>query len=409
MDWFTVKQTCLRIKTSIRLQLIAVGLIATVLIAIQAFVLGYHLQGVELSEGAFSPLVFLCFFSFLVAAFIFAANYFLSHVLASKIKALTGHFSKLADGDLSSGPLPEEVWGDADLMVKKINQTSSSLSNVLASLEKAAVLLSTESERASRFAQQTHDSYARQTEENEKLRGVAEQVNTSADSVNSYSISISEVAGHAKEVTKAGRDISMKSWQGTETLVSQMQTASESILQLSEQTNKITPILGIIGEIADQTNLLALNAAIEAARAGEQGRGFAVVADEVRTLAQRSRESALEISEALETMLSDMSKSVETIGKGEELAHETHVLIKENNEGLKEIYNAVELIDSMNTLMVHISEDQSAVAAQMTESLNEYEKLNEQAAAEGEEVTQASNTLKSVSSELSQCSSRYQL
>lgn len=157
--------------------------------------------------------------------------------------------------------------------------------------------------------------------------------------------------------------------EGISELVREVNLTSDAIQDLSQRTDKITQVLNVIGEIAEQTNLLALNAAIEAARAGEQGRGFAVVADEVRSLASRTQNSTQEIGEMLKSLHQGVSKAVDSMNvsqkRGEKTAEES-MHIKQSLAGISQ---AVGLIQDMGIQTASAAEQQSAVAEDINQNL----------------------------------------
>jgi methyl-accepting chemotaxis protein len=152
---------------------------------------------------------------------------------------------------------------------------------------------------------------------------------------------------------------------------SEISNTAEVVRRLETDTGRIGKVLEVIRGIAEQTNLLALNAAIEAARAGEQGRGFAVVADEVRTLAQRTAESTAEIHQIIDTVQTGAVNVVRAIQSGQQRSEEGVTQVTEAGATLQLITNAVEAIRDMNRQIATAAEEQTSVAEDISRNLTE--------------------------------------
>ncbi|WP_425287622.1 methyl-accepting chemotaxis protein [Pseudomonas marincola] len=190
-----------------------------------------------------------------------------------------------------------------------------------------------------------------------------------------------EVARHAGEAANAADDADRSAQQGGEvmqatietiTLMSrEISTTAEVTRQLEDDCGRISKVLEVIRGIAEQTNLLALNAAIEAARAGEAGRGFAVVADEVRTLAQRTAESTAEINQIIDTVQTGASNAVRAIENGRSRSDRGLEQVIEAGSALQNITAAIEAIRDMNRQIATAAEEQTAVAEDISRNLTE--------------------------------------
>ena len=170
------------------------------------------------------------------------------------------------------------------------------------------------------------------------------------------------------QVTEAQREVD-QAIDGISKLVDEVNSSSEAIAELSQQTEQITKVLDVIGEIAEQTNLLALNAAIEAARAGEQGRGFAVVADEVRSLASRTQNSTHEIGDMLKQLQTGVSRAVTTMSASQERGAKTVEESSMIQQSLSGVHQSIGMIRDRGIQTASAAEEQSAVAEDINQNL----------------------------------------
>ncbi len=192
-------------------------------------------------------------------------------------------------------------------------------------------------------------------------------------------------------------------------LVDEVDTASSSINTMNENTLQVVNVLGVIGEIADQTNLLALNAAIEAARAGEQGRGFAVVADEVRSLAARTQTSTAEINEILLKLRQDASNAVAAM----EITKESCVRTAENagrvSNSLDSMTGSIVEINDLSTQIATASEEQSLVTEEVSRSMNNIREMVHDLTQNGQSTVDSTQSLAAANTQLSVLVSKFKL
>ena len=237
-----------------------------------------------------------------------------------------------------------------------------------------------------RIEQESHElmnetiSLARSMESsNAELTGQQGKTDQVAAAINEMTSSVAEVANHAREAAEATKEASDQTRRSAMTvtealgmidgLSTDIDKAEASIEQLANDSKTIGEVLDVIKAIAEQTNLLALNAAIEAARAGEQGRGFAVVADEVRTLASRTQDSTKEIQEIIEKLQAGVSHAVNEMGHVRKRANESVEQVELSAEALAEISGAVQIINNMNAQIDHAAREQTLVVGEINANI----------------------------------------
>nr|WP_029529458.1 methyl-accepting chemotaxis protein [Pseudomonas sp. S9] len=237
-----------------------------------------------------------------------------------------------------------------------------------------------------------------------------------ATAMHEMSATAQEVANHAGEAANAADDADQSAQQGEEVMQATIETithmsqeiitTAEVIRQLEDDSGRISKVLEVIRGIAEQTNLLALNAAIEAARAGEAGRGFAVVADELRTLAQRTAESTAEINQIISTVQTGASNAVRAIDSGQNLSNKGLEQVTKAGVTLQQITAAVEAIRDMNRQIATAAEEQTAVAEDISRNLTEITTIASENEKNVQRTESASKNLRSLSTGLSDVTQR---
>jgi len=242
--------------------------------------------------------------------------------------------------------------GNMHTMVMKLSHVSKSLSS------QSQMTAAHAEERSARIRMQQDEINMVATAINEMAAATQEIANNSENTAQNSSEAVSACVHGAKQVSQTQNSI--------HSLAQEVQVATGVIQELEVHGNQISTILSTIQDIAEQTNLLALNAAIEAARAGEQGRGFAVVADEVRVLSQRTHASTKEIQTMIETLQGTTSKAVGIMNDSRMLADTS---VDDSNSAaasLTQIHNAVEIISDMATQIASAAEEQASVTSEIT-------------------------------------------
>jgi methyl-accepting chemotaxis protein len=215
-------------------------------------------------------------------------------------------------------------------------------------------------------------------------------------------VDASQAARSADQEAQSGRKVVDEVVAAIDELATEVGNSSQMILSLKDNAEQIGSVLDVIRGIAEQTNLLALNAAIEAARAGEQGRGFAVVADEVRTLASRTQESTEEIQAMIEKLQQGANAAVSAMQSGQQKTENTVQRAGSAGDALGAITEAVSRIAEMNAHIAHAAEEQSTVARDINRNVSEIHGLSSEAVNGAEMAAEASQALQTMAEELQQ-------
>ncbi|WP_371916126.1 methyl-accepting chemotaxis protein [Pseudomonas sp. URIL14HWK12:I9] len=227
-----------------------------------------------------------------------------------------------------------------------------------------------------------------------------DEVNQAATAVTEMSAAVDEVARNAAGAAEASRETEGLARMGIdnvaqtlvaiEKLSANVGSTATQVQTLSTRTQDITKVVEVIRAIAEQTNLLALNAAIEAARAGEQGRGFAVVADEVRALAHRTQQSTQEIEQMIGAIQNDSVHAARAMQDSRQMADDSNAVAQKANSSLEQIAQAITVINERNLLIATASEEQAQVAREIDRNLTSIRDLSTQSAAGASQTATAS-------------------
>jgi len=269
--------------------------------------------------------------------------------------------------------------------------------------------LAASSEELSVVSEQTNKNLHIQQSEVEQAATAVDEMSATIQEVARNASRTSDAAHTAHETTSNGQYVVQKTISSINELASNIESAANVLHELEKNSENIGSVLGVIKGVAEQTNLLALNAAIEAARAGEQGRGFAVVADEVRTLASRTQKSTTEIEDMIEKLQTGTHNAVQVMEAGREKV--THSVEQANQSGtaLQEITGAVSIISDMNMQIASAAEEQAAVSEEINKNVNTIKSLSEQNAAGANQTTASAVELSKMAAGLQTMISRYVL
>ena len=236
-----------------------------------------------------------------------------------------------------------------------------------------------------------------------------EQMTSQIHDVSNNANAAEKAASDARNNTNQGKDIISNTISHMQSLSTNIDGVSQVVASLAAESDNIGSVLDVIRGIADQTNLLALNAAIEAARAGEQGRGFAVVADEVRTLASRTAQSTNEIQQMIQKLQSGAQEAVAAVKVSQEISNQTVEQTSKADDSLSEIDKLMELISDMNTQIARATEQQTQAADEVNLRINDLAGMTDESVATTVTLSDASMQLKSSSNSMSEVVSRFKI
>ncbi len=341
----------------------------------------------------------------LLALYLFAGFY---NSFSTAILSIEEASAKLAKGDLTSRLQLDNKDEFADV-AESFNSMAGQFSDVVRELERSIEQLASGAEELSMTSIQTNQGVKRQQEEVEQVATAMTEMAATVQEVARSASSTAMATKNAHQQTKNGDTIVNSSVSAITALSEEIGVATEVVRQLEADGESIGSVLDVIKSIAEQTNLLALNAAIEAARAGEQGRGFAVVADEVRTLASRTQDSTTEIESMIERLQKGTRKAVGVMNESKERTQTTIQETQKESEFLANISNAVTEIDDMCTQIASASEEQSVVADSISRSIEHINGVTMDAAQGSQQVTESSEILAHLASDLQALISRFKV
>ncbi len=298
----------------------------------------------------------------------------------------------IAKGDLTR---TVEVSGqdEATRLSEALRRMQENLRQTIRQISDSSIQLASAAEEMTSVTEQGSLTLQQQNSEIEQAAAAVNQMTAAVEEVARNAASASTSARQSSEAANLGNQRVAQTLDAIRHLSQQVQETESRVQGLAQQAVDISQVLNVIRSIAEQTNLLALNAAIEAARAGEQGRGFAVVADEVRALAHRTQTSTLEIEKMISSIQSGTHSAVQAMQASNSQAQATQLSADEAGRALQEITEAVGTIDERNMQIATASEQQAHVAREVDRNLMSIRDLSIQSAAGAHQTTTASSEL----------------
>lgn len=328
--------------------------------------------------------------------------------LTAPIKEGSEVLSKYAKGDLTDRVF-NDYKGEHQQLKNDINNLGDSFTNLIGKINEAVQATASAANQISSSTEEMAAGAQEQSSQATEVAGAVEEMTKTIYETTKNTGQATEASKNAGRVAKEGGKVVEETIHGMNRIAEVVKKSAETVQALGKSSDQIGEIVQVIDDIADQTNLLALNAAIEAARAGEQGRGFAVVADEVRKLAERTTKATKEIATMIKQIQKNTSGAVESMQQGTEEVESGKALAEKAGSSLQEIIHGAEQVVDIVTQVAAASEQQSSAAEQISKNIESISGVTQESASGIQQIAHASEDLNRLTLNLQELVARFKV
>jgi methyl-accepting chemotaxis protein len=338
----------------------------------------------------------------------FGLGMFMSRLISRPIATAVTSAQRIASGDLTQH-IVSTGRDEAGQLLSALSDMQTSLKTTIQQIASASDQLASAAEELTAVTDNGSRGLVRQNDEIQQAATAVTEMTSAVEEVARNAVSTSEASRSTSLQATNGRDKARDAVTAINNATSEITASTTMVEDLAVQVRDIGKVLDVIRGIAEQTNLLALNAAIEAARAGEQGRGFAVVADEVRALAARTQASTGEIEGMINSVQTSADQAVRSMGKSQSLVTDTQSLAQATGVALEQIAEGISHINERNMVIASASEEQANVAREVDRNLVNIQDLSTQTAAGAHQTNASTQELSNLALSFNNLVSRFRL